>query len=77
MCRIEEGACDDASIGEAQLLGSSGEMTAAVQRAMREVEEVHETDALMQYEMCLPTPDLTQVNMPFSFSSNDICQCMR
>lgn len=77
MCRIEEDAYDDASLGEVQLLGASGHLTAAAQQAMREVEEVHQRDALMQYEACAPHPDLTQVSTLFSTSSNDMCLCMR
>lgn len=77
MCRIEEGAYPDASSVEVQLLGSSGQMTTAVQLAMREVEEVHQRDALMQYEGCLPHPDLTQVSTFISTNSNDTCQSMR
>lgn len=69
MCRIEEAACHGASMGEVELLGSSGDMTAAVQRAMMVVEEVHQRDALMQYEGCFPHPDLTRVRAFDSSSS--------
>lgn len=77
MCRIQEGAYDNASLGVAELLGSSGHMTAAVQLVMREIEEVHQSDTLMQYEACFPYPELTQVSVFPSLRSRNLCQCMR
>ena len=43
------------------LLGCSAHVTAAVQRVLREVEDLHKSDALMHFETCWPHTDLTEV----------------
>ena len=66
--RVEVGSiqratrADDTRWGE-RLLGCSGRVTAAAQRALQEVEELHQSDALMHYEVCWPHPELTDVRL--------------
>ena len=58
---IQGAVCHGDTLWGEGLLGCSGHVSAAVQRALREVEELHQSDALMHYEVCWPHPDLTEV----------------
>ena len=59
------------------LLGCSGCVTAAAQRVLREVEDLHQSDALMHHEVCWPHPELTDVCASASLSSVVLHECIR
>ena len=65
---VQGAVCDGDTLWGEDLLGRSGCVTAAVQWALHEVEELHQSDALMHSEGCWPHPDLTHVCATASLS---------